>query len=247
MRIEAITFDAGGTLFSPREPVGATYARLARAAGIAADEGPLEMGFELAFGAAPPLVAPPGASGVALLAAERGWWGDLVRATLGHALANGGAPLAEETFARFFAATFDHYARPDAWTLHGDAIRCLEALRDRDLRIGVLSNFDSRLHGLIDGLGLRPAFRAVLASTEIGSAKPAADAFAAAAEALGAPASACLHVGDSLEADALGAKRAGWCGVWLDRRGREEKSDSVGVARIRSLTELPARLDLDSL
>ena len=56
-----------------------------------------------------------------------------------------------------------------------------------------------------------------------------------------------LKVGDSLEADALGAKRAGWCGVWLDRRGREEKSDSVGVARIRSLTELPARLDLDSL
>jgi putative hydrolase of the HAD superfamily len=246
-RIEAITFDAGGTLFSPREPVGATYARLAREAGIEAEVGPLETGFELAFGAATPLVAPIGATGSALLAAERAWWRDLVRATLGHALADGGAPLAPATFDRFFAATYAHYAAPDAWRLHEDALPCLEALRGRDVALGVLSNFDSRLHDLVGGLGLARAFRRVFASTELGSAKPDLAAFARAAEGLGARPGACLHVGDSFAADAVGAKRAGWTAVWLDRHGAAEPDRSLGIHRISSLTELPTRLDLDSL
>lgn len=246
-RIEAITFDAGGTLFSPREPVGATYARLARDAGIAAAVGPLETGFELAFGAAPPLVAPIGATGSALLDAERAWWRDLVRATLGHALADGGAPLAPAAFDRFFAATYAHYADPAAWQLHDDALPCLEALRDRSVPLGVLSNFDSRLHDLVAGLGLASAFRRVFASTELGSAKPDPAAFARAAEALGAAPGACLHVGDSFAADALGAVRAGWNAVWLDRHGAHAPGAAHGIRRISSLAELPARLDLDSL
>jgi putative hydrolase of the HAD superfamily len=265
-RIQAITFDAGGTLLSPRESVGATYARLARAAGIEAGVDALDSGFARAFAAAPPLVAPRGATGGALHAAERRWWRDLVRATLCDALGDGAALLAPEAFARFFAATFEHYARPDAWQLHDDAIPCLEALRDRGLRLGVLSNFDSRLHGLIDGLGLGSMFRAVLASTELGSAKPDAAAFAGAARALDVTPRACLHVGDSLEADARGAEGAGWTCVWLDRRGAAEhraprdagslehrrppealaRAHPHGLARISSLAELPAWLDLDS-
>jgi putative hydrolase of the HAD superfamily len=238
-RIAAMTFDAGGTLFSVSEPVGETYARLARRAGIEVRPGPLEIGFELAFTTAPPLVAPSGSTEPDRLRAERAWWHDVVRSTLAHALAGVGAMPSPEIFEGFFEATFAHYAVPGAWRVHDDVADCIDGLTGLGLEIGVLSNFDSRLHGVVAGLGL--PFRPVLASTEIGHAKPAREAFAAAATALGRGPSSCLHVGDSLEADALGARSAGWAGVWLDRDGRGETSPA-GVWRIRSLRELPALL-----
>lgn len=236
-----MTFDAGGTLFSPRETVGETYARLARAHGIDVGAGALESGFDVAFGLAPPLVAPPGARGAELLAAERSWWCDVVRATLAHALAPD-RTSPPDRFDAFFDATFAHYAEPDAWLLHEDALACVEDVASRGIRIAVVSNFDSRLHRLLAGLGLSAMLDGALASTEVGFAKPAAEIFTAAAARLGAEPAACLHVGDSLQADALGASAAGMTGVWLDRTGAEESARSAGVPRIRSLQELAALL-----
>jgi putative hydrolase of the HAD superfamily len=236
-RITAMTFDAGGTLFSIVEPVGETYARLARRAGIEATASHLEIGFELAFAAAPPLVAPIGSSGPERLLAERSWWREVVRSSLSHAVADGGAMPTRDVFEEFFASTFDHYAAPAAWSLHDDVDDCLAGLADLELEIGILSNFDSRLHALVEGLGLR--LRPVLASTEVGHAKPAREAFVAAARALGRDPSVCLHVGDSLEADAVGARAAGFTGVWLDRPARGGPAPA-GVPTIRSLRELPA-------
>lgn len=237
--ISGMTFDAGGTLFSPVEPVGETYARLARAAGIDVRAGALEIGFELATTAAPPLVAPLGSADPDRLRVERGWWYDVVRATLTHALADSTEPVAPDVFEEFFAAAFAHYAHADAWQLHDDVADCFRGLAHLSLPIGLLSNFDSRLHEVVAGLGL--ALRPVLASTEIGHAKPAREAFDAAARGLGREPSSCLHVGDSLSADALGAAGAGWTGIWLDRSGHGE-SAPPGIRRIESLRELPAIL-----
>ena len=55
---------------------------------------------------------------------------------------------------------------------------------------------------------------------------------------MGAPPSACLHVGDRLEVDAIGARDAGLRGVWVDRH--DESPGPANVERITLLTELPA-------
>ena len=87
-------------------------------------------------------------------------------------------------------------------------------------------------------LGILDRFAVVVISEDIGVAKPHPGIFEAACEAVGASPSACVHVGDRLEVDALGARDAGLTGVWLDRRGTGGAPASVPT--IPRLSELPA-------
>lgn len=245
-RVRAVSFDAGGTLLGIVEPVGATYARHARRAGFTADPDALERGFAAAFAAAAPLAPPAGWTG-ALLDFERGWWRAIVAASLAHALGEPVPSARAADFERFFAATFAHYAEPAAWQLLPGAVDAVRALHDTGIALAVLSNFDQRLHGLIDGFGLADAFDAVVPSSEAGFAKPARGAFDAVRRRL-APhgtlaAAECLHVGDSMREDVAGALDAGFRAAWLDRDGTGADGLPRGAARIVTLAELPALLD----
>ena len=104
----------------------------------------------------------------------------------------------------------------------------LRGLRDRGLRIGVVSNFDGRLPGLLAGLGV--AADAVVWSTRASAAKPARAIFAAAASALGVPLDQLCHVGDDLVADVRGAEAAGAQAIHLDRTGARPESPTTLVA-----------------
>jgi putative hydrolase of the HAD superfamily len=264
-----VSFDAAGTLFEVREPVGETYARLARVGGFPVSSERMESGFRVAFGAAPPLVAPARIAAPERRRMECARWRAVVDATLDFALdesarAGSAAPQRaasrndEAARAQLFEALFEHYARADAWRLFPDTLPCLAELAGRGLRLAVISNFDGRLHGLLDGLGLRGWFRTVVASTEVGSAKPDAAVFGVAARALGRVAPGdCVHVGDSLSIDARGALAAGWRAVWLIRGADPDvavkfpsseddpNEPEDGIARISSLAELPSLLARD--
>jgi putative hydrolase of the HAD superfamily len=209
--IRAVTFDAAGTLIAPREPIGRTYARVAREHGIAADNAAVERAFRDAFRTAPPLAfADAGAD--ARTDHERAWWRDVVRAALG----SGGVHARVEAC---FETLYAHYARASAWVVYPDVPPALDALRARGLRTGVVSNFDGRLPRLLDELGLARAFDAIVWSSDVGAAKPAPAIFLHVVQRLGvAPAEAC-HVGDDLEADVSGARGAGLRSVHLDRTG----------------------------
>jgi putative hydrolase of the HAD superfamily len=228
--IRAVTFDAAGTLITLREPVGCTYARTARALGIVADETAVERAFRDAFRAAPPLAfAKVGRA--ERTRQERAWWRDVVR----HALGAGGAHARFETC---FETLYAHYARADAWLVHSDVRPALDALRARGLRTAVVSNFDGRLPGLLDALGLARAMDAIVWSSDVGAAKPAAAIFIDAVQRLAvAPHEAC-HVGDDLEIDVGGARRAGLRAVHLDRSGRHPDG-------LTTLAQLERRLATD--
>ncbi|MCW5892908.1 MAG: HAD-IA family hydrolase [bacterium] len=231
MPLRAVTLDAGGTLIAPAEPVGVTYARVAAAHGIVAEATLLERGFRDAFAGAPPL-AFPGLAGTACRAAERAWW----RAVVAHAF---GAAAAEPGFEPAFAALFAHYAHGDAWRVLPGAVATLAALRARGLRLAVVSNFDARLHRVLADLGLAAAVERVLASTEVGSAKPSAGIFTAACAALGVEAGDVLHVGDAPCEDAAGARAAGLRAVLVG----PGPPAGGGVARIARLDALPGLVD----
>jgi putative hydrolase of the HAD superfamily len=222
--IRAVTFDAAGTLIAPCEPVGATYARIAAAHGIVADAATAEGAFRRALAAAPPMAFPAAATDE-LSRHERRWWRAVVADTLGPAAA------AQPSFDACFDALFAHYASAAAWSLFADVPPALRALRERGLRIGVVSNFDGRLPAILDGLGV--AADAVVWSTRAGAAKPVRAIFAAAATALGVPLDELCHVGDDVDADVRGARAAGARAIQVDRSG----------ASAEGLTTLVARLD----
>jgi putative hydrolase of the HAD superfamily len=212
--IRAVLFDAAGTLFDVAEPVGETYARFAGREGIAADPRALDDAFHAAFARSKPL-AFPHAPAADLPSLERGWWKSLVF----DAFERAGIDAPPEVLDRAFAEVFEHYASAAAWRTYADAKPVLRRLRDRGLRLGVVSNFDARLRRLLDALDLAPAFDAVVLSSECGAAKPDRRIFEAALHALHSPATAALHVGDSEELDRRGAAEAGLSAVRLDRGG----------------------------
>ena len=106
---------------------------------------------------------------------------------------------------------------PDAEERYDDVRPALEAIRARALRVGVVSNFDGRLPGILDGLGL--GFDAVVWSSCAGAAKPDARIFTAAAAVLGVSTASLLHVGDDARADVAGARAAGATAMRIDRTG----------------------------
>ena len=127
--------------------------------------------------------------------------------------AAGGVPRFDPYFNRLYA----HYASAPAWRVYPEVPGVLAALRERDIPLAVVSNFDSRLPPLLDALGLAPFFDAVVCSGAVGAAKPDGAIFAHALAVLGVEASEALHVGDSREADYDGARAAGIEALLVDR------------------------------
>lgn len=111
-----------------------------------------------------------------------------------------------------------------------DAAPALRRLRERGVRLVVVSNWDVSVHDVLARSGLASLIDGAISSAELGSAKPDAAIFRHALTLAGVPASAALHAGDSHEADVLGARAAGIEAVLLVRDGGSAPGD-VPVAR----------------
>lgn len=230
--IQAVTFDAAGTLMRVAQPVGDTYARLARDLGADLSPQALDAGFRDVFPDMPPM-AFPDLDEAALVLAERAWWRELVERVVQGA---GGVP----EFDSYFDALFAHYASGAAWRAYPEAHQALESARARGLRVGVVSNFDSRLPSILRDLGFGSLADTVVYSTRCGAAKPDVRIFCHALETLGATPETALHVGDSLDADYRGASAAGMTAVHLQRRG---ESAGRNIPTVKHLGELDACFD----
>jgi putative hydrolase of the HAD superfamily len=208
MKVRAILFDAGDTLFRVRGSVGDVYATVAARHGVTVAPAEIEQRFRAAFRRMPPL-AFPGTADTDLPAREYGWWRQLVTAVFQ------GQRFAD--FDAFFGELFDYFARPESWELFDDVIPTLDALRAGGLRVGMVSNFDCRLLRICDGLGIARRFGAIVMSGHAGAAKPDPGIFATALALLGVHPTEVVHVGDSVREDIDGARAAGVRGLLLAR------------------------------
>jgi FMN phosphatase YigB (HAD superfamily) len=82
-------------------------------------------------------------------------------------------------------------------------------------RIGVLTNSEGRAKELLEATGFGAFVDVVLDSSVEGLEKPDPRIFARMAERLGCTAPNIVHVGDSYEADVLGALGAGMTPIWF--------------------------------
>jgi putative hydrolase of the HAD superfamily len=209
-KIQMVFFDAAGTLFDVRGSVGEIYARLAARYGkqVAAEE--LQRAFAHHFRQQPPMAFARELARAERLQCEQRWWRELVRQVFARF---GAFPQFED----FFVEIFAFFRRPEAWTVFADVATTLGALKQQGLRLGVISNFDTRLYDVLHALGLRAYFDAIHISTEVGAAKPDPAIFHTALAANGLQPAQALHVGDSWREDVLGAQAAGLSALWLDR------------------------------
>ena len=130
------------------------------------------------------------------------------------------------------------FEREVVYRPYPDAVRALKTLRSAGYRTGVVSNFSHRLPNVLEGLGLAPYLDSVTYSFEAGAEKPHPKIFKTALARAGTTPERVLMVGDSLEADYLGARRAGLHALLLCRGGGVPSP----CPAIRSLSELVDRL-----
>jgi putative hydrolase of the HAD superfamily len=117
---------------------------------------------------------------------------------------------------------------------YSDAEPALRALRARDLKLVVVSNWDISLTSVLDNCGITPFVDGALSSAEAGSPKPDPGIFVAALELAGCEPGEALHVGDTPEEDCDGARAAGIRALLLDREN--------GAGDISSLAEIEDHL-----
>jgi len=106
------------------------------------------------------------------------------------------------------------------WYLEADAIPTLQTLQRHGYRLGMVSNTsnDENVQQLLDRWELRPFFETIITSAACGFRKPDERIFRLALDHFGIPPEQVAMVGDSLEADILGANQMGIYSVWITRR-----------------------------
>jgi putative hydrolase of the HAD superfamily len=162
-------------------------------------------------------------------------------ATLEHVFSRAGVTAHDELLATYYGLWEPHtYTDPDAAPV-------MRALRDRGIKIGVLSNTmwpRSAHEEVFRRDGVLSLIDGAVYSSEIPWTKPHPEAFRAAMAAVGVsdPAS-CVFVGDRPYDDIYGAKRAGMRGVLIPNSEVPPHDGVIPDAVITRLTELPAHLD----
>jgi putative hydrolase of the HAD superfamily len=181
----------------------------------------------------------------AICAAERGLWqvseDSGQSASLDHVFARAGVTATEGLLASYYTA-WDPHTHTDP-----EAAQLLRDLRERGIRVGVLSNtmWPRTAHervfrrdevlGLIDG---------AVYSSEIPWVKPHREAFRAAMAAIGVTDPGdCVFVGDRPYDDVHGAKSAGMRAVLVPNSDVPPFDAAVPDAVITRLSELTSHLD----
>ena len=134
-----------------------------------------------------------------------------------------------------------HLFAANSATLYDDAVPTLQRFRDEGFKLAIVSNWDTPLDPLTERLGIAEYFDAIVASHDarVRSEKPDSHVFNYALAAVGVSAEEVVHVGDTYEADIVGARNVGIRPILLDRGGTQT---GRWKKTIQSLAELPEML-----
>lgn len=135
------------------------------------------------------------------------------------------------------------------WQVEPDAISTLARLRGVGYKLALISNAgDAKdVYALVDKCGLRPYFDRIWISATVGVRKPHPRIFEIAMDSMHCAAKEALMIGDTLNADILGALNVGMSTIWITRRADKLENDEYRLSivpdeTITSLDELPLLL-----
>jgi putative hydrolase of the HAD superfamily len=209
---KVIFLDAVGTLFGVRGTVGQIYSTIAREFGVNASEADLNKAFIQGFRTAPPM-AFPNVPAEEIPRREYEWWEAIAFYTFKQV----GVLDQFVNFPGFFAELYRHFATATPWFVYPDVFPALRAWQKQGIELGIISNFDSRLHPVLDALSLTDFFSSITISTEVGAAKPSARLFHAGLRKHSCLPEMAWHVGDSQREDFEGATAVGMRAILIQR------------------------------
>lgn len=201
-----MSFDAGNTLFFERPTRFEIYTRAAQELGLAVDEAAMRRAMHEAHDRTPPV------DGEAARYTDR-WFERYVPRVYRSLGATDGM------MEGFVERLRERYRQTAVLQLFPEAREVIDRLRERGVRLAIVSNWSPRLAQHLDALGVTTLFDAVLISAIEGVEKPAPAIFERACARLGVAPGAMLHVGDHPVNDVEGARAAGVHGLLLDRDG----------------------------
>jgi putative hydrolase of the HAD superfamily len=140
----------------------------------------------------------------------------------------------------FFRSLSRHFERRAAWHVFHDVHPALEAIGRAGIRRAVLSNWVWALPELLHEVELAHHFEAMIVSARVGYQKPQPEIFRHALDVTGVPPERAIHVGDTPDADVIGARSVGIRPVLIDRYNRHPgaAAEHPGVPIIRDLDGL---------
>ena len=216
--VDAVLFDAGGTILRVKPSVEAVYSETAALHGFQVEPPAILRNFKSAWKRSLERSrARDYRSNDDILREE---WFEIVKDTFGESVpASRIRGLFDDLYERFISAS--------AWSLAPGTRESIEYLRREGIRLGILSNWDSRLRKMLAQLEIDREFDFLVISHEVGYEKPHATIFEEALRLAGTPPERTLHVGDSYEADILPATSLGLRTLWLapesERAAREHQ------------------------
>lgn len=232
---KAVFFDAGETLVHPHPSFPELFAEVLRDHGHEIDP---ETVRELASSASQRFTDTGRSDDHALWSTSpdrsRRFWFSMYMGLLGDSgISDPDGRLTEALYARF--------SDLESYRLHPDALPLLERLEAAGYAMGVISNFEAWLEGLLDKLDVTRFFSVRVVSGVEGVEKPDPAIFRLALERMGVAAEESIYVGDNPFFDVEPARKVGMRTVLIDRRDLYPDVDGL---RITSLEDLPRVLGL---
>jgi putative hydrolase of the HAD superfamily len=139
-------------------------------------------------------------------------------------------------------AEIDHDSFSRSLTAPASTLETLAALRERGLRLGLISNLSLLPHKVradLDVLGIAPYLDAAAFSSEVGVRKPDARIFLHTLKELGEDPAHAVFVGDRLNDDIVGAQAVGMRTILTREFRQEDPTEVKPDAVVESLVEIP--------
>ncbi len=225
--VDAVVFDAVGTLIYPDPPAPEVYAELGRRFGSQQMVSDIVPRFRAAFAREEAVDFEQGLRTSEDREIER--WRRIVAAALDD--------VSDQEAC--FRELFEHFSRPVAWRCDPHAAETLEELARRGYMLGMASNYDHRLRWVVKDLQALMPIRHLIISSEVGWRKPSAKFYDALCRIMNLPAQNILYVGDDPVNDYEGSRTAGLRALLFDPRGKHSaESNLVGIGSLRDLLDL---------
>lgn len=216
-RFKLCTFDVTNTLLKFKVPVGEQYAKVGRIYGV--DREPTQITSAFSHNWKEMNSRYPNFGCTQGLSSKE-WWGKLVEKTFSIE----GVHMTDKQLHCISNHLYDIYKNNVCWELVPGALELLRLLKERNITVGVISNFDERLESVLCAYDLYSYFNFVLASYIVQVAKPERKIFDMALNYVpNAKSLDALHVGDDFKLDYEGAKNAGWNALLICDKTKKEK------------------------
>jgi REG-2-like HAD superfamily hydrolase len=235
VKYRAVFLDAGDTILSPHPSFAEVFVEVMRDHGHGLEARQVDEAFEEI---APFFVEILEKTGYTTWSTSpeisRNFWGTVYATAFEHL-------SIDDPGGRMASALYERFTRYESYRLFPDALPALNVMREGGLALGLISNFEEWLEGMLTDWDVAHLFDVLMISGKEGIEKPDPKMFEIAAERVGADPKHSVHVGDHPVLDVEAAESVGMTGVLIDRRGRFPDFEGK---RITSLEDLPAILGL---